>query len=538
MSWTGSGRRAAVLCTAAALLGTFALPAQAAPALPSNNRLSAAPSAAAARLLLGVPRSPEVPSPEEIAAARSNESATAEQVSRIDRLLADAAVAQEASFAASLQANNAYGEALVELQLRSETAELAAARAAAAGAEQQKTRKQIGQLAGDLYRNGGLNPALSTFVSGNGQALQQAATLEAVTATRSRAFQAAETAALAAESLTAAAAETRGAADDAARTAESRKAEAQSASDAQRKAVAEAQAQRILLVDQLASLKNTTVALESARVDALDRQRQEERLAAIAAAAAESPQPDRADSPSQVPGSPRAGDTQPRDVGAAPAPAAAPTATQAPAPTQAPTSAPAPDPSQAPEPMQDPRPAPAQAPAPAPTQDPAPAPAPARTQAPEPTQDPRPAPAPAPTQAPAPAPRPAPVPAPAPGGSNKTAISVALSKVGAPYFYQYGGTGARGFDCSGLVQNAFNAAGKNLPRTAAQQFAQAPVHVPISQARPGDLLVWGSAPGFYHVAIYLGGGRVVQALSPDDGITVTDLAYMSGMRLHPYAARY
>lgn len=64
------------------------------------------------------------------------------------------------------------------------------------------------------------------------------------------------------------------------------------------------------------------------------------------------------------------------------------------------------------------------------------------------------------------------------------------------------------------------------------------MHVPLAQAQPGDLLVWGSAPGFYHVAIYLGGGRVVQALNEDAGITVTDLASMSGMQLHPVAARY
>jgi peptidoglycan DL-endopeptidase CwlO len=115
---------------------------------------------------------------------------------------------------------------------------------------------------------------------------------------------------------------------------------------------------------------------------------------------------------------------------------------------------------------------------------------------------------------------------------------VALGRVGKPYFYQFGGTGAYGFDCSGLVQNAFAAAGKYLPRTAAEQFAQAPVHVPLSQAQPGDLLVWGSAPGFYHVAIYLGGGRVVQALNPSAGITVTDLSMMAGMQLHPVAARY
>jgi cell wall-associated NlpC family hydrolase len=115
---------------------------------------------------------------------------------------------------------------------------------------------------------------------------------------------------------------------------------------------------------------------------------------------------------------------------------------------------------------------------------------------------------------------------------------VAMGKVGSPYFYQYGGTGAYGFDCSGLVQNAFAAIGKQLPRTAAEQFAQAPVHVPLSQAQPGDLLVWGSAPGFYHVAIYLGGGRVVQALNPSAGITVTDLSMMAGMQLYPVAARY
>ena len=216
---------------------------------------------------------------------RSGESATAAQVATIDRLLADASAAQDASLAASLQANNAYGEALVELQLRRDAAAVAAARASAAGDEQEKTRKQIGQLAGDLYRSGG-NPALSKLGHGTGNALQQAATLEAVTAGRTRAFQSAETAAVAAESLTAAAADANRAADEAARTAEARKLDAERrASDAQRQAVSEARAQRTVLVDQLANLKNTTVALESERVDALDRQRQQERLAVVTAAA-------------------------------------------------------------------------------------------------------------------------------------------------------------------------------------------------------------------------------------------------------------
>ena len=486
MSWTGSGRKTAVLCAAVVLLGTLALPAQAAP-LPSV--LASALTSAHGQLPAAgrVPASPEIPSPEEIAAAKSSESATAAEVTRIDGLLADASAAQEASLAASLQANNAYGEALVELATRREAAAVAAARAAAAEAEQAKTRKQLGQLAGDLYRNGGLNPALSSFVSGTGQALEDAATLEAVTAGRARAFQSAETAAAAAQSLTESAADANRAADEAAATAEARKGDADRATAAQRQAVADAKAQRSALVDQLATLKNTTAALESARVDALDRQRQQERLAALTAAAGAAPQPGTGTEPAPAsqpaPASPGGGDS------AAQQPAA-------PAPEPEPASAPAPEPV------------------------------------------PVPAPVPEPVPAPLPVPVPVPVPAPISGGSNQTAISVALGKTGSPFYYQYGGTGAYGFDCSGLVQNAFAAAGKYLPRTASQQFAQAPVHVPLSQARPGDLLVWGSSPGFYHVAIYLGGGRVVQALNPDAGITVTEVAAMSGMQLYGYVARY
>jgi cell wall-associated NlpC family hydrolase len=425
-----------------------------------------------------------MPSPDDIAAAKSNESATADEVTAIEAILADAASAQESTFALALKANNSYGDALVELQARQSAAAAATAKAKAAGAEQDRTRQQVGQLAGDLYRNGGMNPALSTFMSGGGEILSQAATLEAISASRSRAFTSAETAAAEARSLTAAAEDANRAAVDAARNAEARKTEAEQANAAQVKAVADAKAQRTVLVDQLAQLRNTTVALESARVDALDRQREEARLASLTAAANDA-------AAGQAAGS----------GGGSPLPAAPAQAAPAPAPA-------------------------AVAPAPAP---PVPAPAPAA---------PVPAPAPAPV-APVPAPAPAPVPpAPSPGGTNETAISVALSKTGAPYFYQYGGTGPYGFDCSGLVQTAFAAAGKYLPRTASQQYAAAPVHVPLSQAQRGDLLVWGSAPDFYHVAIYLGSGQVVQALNPEEGIEVTQLSRMAGMQLYPYVARY
>jgi cell wall-associated NlpC family hydrolase len=490
MALSGSGRRTAVLCAAVVLFASAATPAAAVPA----------PSAP-----LAVPASPDIPSPEDIAAAKASEAATADQVGAIERILADASAAQQAAFAVAMQANNSYSEALVELQQRTEAASVASAKASSAREQQDKTRKQVGQLAGDLYRNGGLNPTLGTIASGS-ESLQQAATLEALSASRSRAFEAADTAATAYRSLTAAADDATKAADDAAKTAEQRKSQAEQANAAQAKAVADAKAQRTILVDQLAQLRNTTVALESARVDALERQREEARLAALSAAADKAAQEKAAqDNAAQNQAAQnQAANQNSRGQELAPAAPAAP-APAAPAPA-----APAPAPA-------------APAPVPAPV---APAPAPAA-----------PAPA-APAPAPA-APAPAPAPAPATGsGTYEAAITVALGKVGAPYFYQWGGTGPYGFDCSGLVQNAFAAAGKYLPRTASQQYAAAPVHVPISQARRGDLLVWGSAPNFYHVAIYLGNGQVVQALNPQEGITVSTISSMVGMDLYPYAARY
>lgn len=487
MALPGLGRRTAVLCAAVVLFASATAPASAVPALP--------PASA-------VPASPDIPSPEDIAAAKASEAATADQVTAIERILADAAAAQQASFAVAMQANNAYSEALVELQQRTGAASLATARASAAREQQDKTRKQVGQLAGDLYRNGGLNPTLGTLASG-GESLQQAATLEALSASRSRAFDAADAAATAYRSLTAAAEDASKAADDAARTAEQRKTQAEQANAAQAKAVADAKAQRTVLVDQLAQLRNTTVALESARVDALDRQREEARLAALSAAADKAA----ADKAAQAQA---AGDTA---AGNTAAPRNSPGQGSAPAPPAPAPAAPAP---------------PAPGPAPA-----VPAPAAPAPVAPAPVA---PAPAPAPV---APAPVPAPAPAPPTGtGSYEVAISVALGKVGAPYYYQWGGTGLYGFDCSGLVQNAFAAAGTYLPRTATQQYAAAPVHVPLSQARRGDLVVWGSAGNFYHVAIYLGNGQVVQALNPQEGITVSSISSMVGMDLYPYAARY
>jgi cell wall-associated NlpC family hydrolase len=72
-----------------------------------------------------------------------------------------------------------------------------------------------------------------------------------------------------------------------------------------------------------------------------------------------------------------------------------------------------------------------------------------------------------------------------------------------------------GFDCSGLMEYAFaKGAGLRLSSTSRSQYADGP-RVPISQLRAGDLVFWSSSSrttsGIHHVALYIGGGRIVEA---------------------------
>ncbi|GMA35186.1 NlpC/P60 family protein [Demequina litorisediminis] len=97
------------------------------------------------------------------------------------------------------------------------------------------------------------------------------------------------------------------------------------------------------------------------------------------------------------------------------------------------------------------------------------------------------------------------------------AVAHALTLQGHPYSQTLdGGTGPTYYDCSGLVQEAWQVAGKYIPRTSRSQY-DATTHLPISQARPGDLVFWssnGSGSGVYHVAIYIGNGQVMEARRP------------------------
>ncbi|WNM34588.1 NlpC/P60 family protein [Streptomyces sp. Li-HN-5-11] len=98
---------------------------------------------------------------------------------------------------------------------------------------------------------------------------------------------------------------------------------------------------------------------------------------------------------------------------------------------------------------------------------------------------------------------------PAASGRAAAAVAAAMSALGRPYVW--GANGPSGFDCSGLMQWAYAQAGVHLPRTSQEQ-RYAGRQIPLSQARPGDLVVYRSDGG--HVAMYMGHGRVIHAPYP------------------------
>ena len=96
------------------------------------------------------------------------------------------------------------------------------------------------------------------------------------------------------------------------------------------------------------------------------------------------------------------------------------------------------------------------------------------------------------------------------------AFSAARPQAGTPYVW--GGSGPNGFDCSGLVQWAFGQADVSLPRVTHDQVDQG-TRVSYEDARRGDILYWTDSGGYaYHVAIYLGEDRMIDA--PHTGSTV------------------
>ena len=121
------------------------------------------------------------------------------------------------------------------------------------------------------------------------------------------------------------------------------------------------------------------------------------------------------------------------------------------------------------------------------------------------------------------------------GGGADTAIATAKSYLGVPYVW--GGESYGGVDCSGLTMLAWESAGVDLPHLSRAQYGYG-THVPIGSMEAGDLIFWssnGTQSGIYHVAIYLGGGQMIEA--PTFGVPVRITGVYSWGSIMPYAVR-
>ncbi len=88
-----------------------------------------------------------------------------------------------------------------------------------------------------------------------------------------------------------------------------------------------------------------------------------------------------------------------------------------------------------------------------------------------------------------------------------TAVTFACGQIGKPYVW--GGNGDPGFDCSGLTQAAYAAAGVQIPRTAQTQYDAGPLLPAGTPLQPGDLLFFGTRQNIHHVRIFLEGTYIV-----------------------------
>lgn len=100
------------------------------------------------------------------------------------------------------------------------------------------------------------------------------------------------------------------------------------------------------------------------------------------------------------------------------------------------------------------------------------------------------------------------------GGGAGAVLAYARAQIGKPY--KWGASGPDSFDCSGLVNAAFDQIGIDLPRTTAGLITVGSA-VKKADLQPGDLVF----PNTGHVQIYSGDGKVVEA--PKAGVPVREV---------------
>lgn len=111
-------------------------------------------------------------------------------------------------------------------------------------------------------------------------------------------------------------------------------------------------------------------------------------------------------------------------------------------------------------------------------------------------------------------------------------VQYALQFVGNPYVW--GGTSlTHGVDCSGFTMQVYAKYGVYLPHSSRAQ-PNCGRTISAAEAQPGDLFFYGSGGSINHVAIYIGGGRVVHASNHRDGIKISNAYYRTPLKVVSY----
>ena len=109
----------------------------------------------------------------------------------------------------------------------------------------------------------------------------------------------------------------------------------------------------------------------------------------------------------------------------------------------------------------------------------------------------------------------------APTQAAQTAVDTALAQQGKPYVWA--GAGPNSYDCSGLTQFAYAAAGISLPHSSSMQSTMG-TPVAYADLQPGDLVFFYTPVS--HVGMYIGNGQMVHAGTSGDVVKVVNLAGM------------
>ncbi|MFJ8788207.1 NlpC/P60 family protein [Streptomyces sp. NPDC102462] len=107
------------------------------------------------------------------------------------------------------------------------------------------------------------------------------------------------------------------------------------------------------------------------------------------------------------------------------------------------------------------------------------------------------------------------------------AIAFARAQIGKPYVW--GATGPDSYDCSGLTQAAWKAAGVSLPRTTYSQV-EAGTTVSLANAQPGDLVFFYDDVS--HVGLYIGNGMMIHAPKPGAYVREESIYYAGDSIIH------